>query len=151
MAATYRTLCATCLITMFGTYSGCAMMLSFTDSSNTSPNEPGATLDVLSVVSLRVAPETPASYPRCSTGGWAYVPGTGASASVIKATRARAPAGEALARDRATGSEPPEIAPDRDGVAVPRDSWEADSTVSLPVAAQSPFFNVPSPSPAPSH
>jgi hypothetical protein len=72
------------MITTFGTYSGCAMMLSFTGSLNTSPKEPGATLDVLSVVSLRVAP-----------------------------------AGEALGCDRATGSEPPEIAPDRDFTLLP--------------------------------
>src|SRR6202047_3366386 len=69
MVATYTTLWVPCgAIATFGTYSGWAKTLSSTGSVNTRPNVFGATFEVLSVVSARFAPETPASYPRCSTG-----------------------------------------------------------------------------------
>ena len=82
IVATYTTLWVPWFgMATFGTYSGWAKMLSSTGSLNARPNVLGATFEVLSVVSARVAPETPASYPRCSTGCAACAIGPNARAS----------------------------------------------------------------------
>src|SRR5450432_2883842 len=70
----------------FGTYSGWAKMTSSTGSLNTRPNVAGETLDVLRVTSVRFAPETPASYPRCRTGCAVCAIGPTANASASAAT-----------------------------------------------------------------
>src|SRR5450631_2337382 len=69
MVATYRTLCEPKFgMEILGTYNGCAKIFSSTGNVNRRPNVLGPTLDGLSVVSVKFAPETFASYPRCSTG-----------------------------------------------------------------------------------
>src|SRR6202049_5155961 len=70
----------------FGSYSGWAKKVVFSGSLNTRPNVLGATLDGLSVVSVRRAPEPPASYPRCSTGRAACAVGANENASATAAS-----------------------------------------------------------------